>query len=525
MRYASWLAAFAAAAALCASPVYAADNPPPDMSASAAAEVPQPEFAVTHHSLRVGGETLRFTATAGSLVLKNDKDKPAATMFFVAFTQDGLSDESQRPVTFLYNGGPGSSSIWLELGAFGPERIVLKNAEQTPPAPYTLTDNGYSLLDKSDLVFIDAPGTGFSRLLPAGKPAEFYGVDQDADAFAQFIRLYLDKYKRWNSPKFLLGESYGTTRSAALSEVLQRDGISLNGVILLSSILNFQTASFNPGNDLSYELFLPSYAAVAWYHKALPQQPKDLKTFLAQVEQFATTEYAQALAAGANLSPDVRADVLKKLADYTGLSQDYWAKANLRVNNSQFEKELLRGRKEVTGRLDARYTGFSVDLLGEDQNWDPTSSAVGSAFNAAFHDYLQSYLGYTPHHKYEVLSFKVNQAWKWDHLGPFDRDGGGQGWPGYTNVSPDLAMAMTQEKDLQVMVNSGYFDLGTPFFATDYTFDHLFDPVAGSAGLQSRVHRYYYESGHMVYLNPAALKQFKANVAQFIDQTLAAQHH
>lgn len=496
----------------------------PAATAGAAMIVPKPEFAVTHHSIRLGGETIRFTATAGSLVLHNGKQQPTATMFFVAFTQDGISDESSRPVTFLYNGGPGSSSIWLELGALGPVRVVTTNASQTPPAPYKLTANAYSLLDKSDLVFIDAPGTGFSRLVGAGKPADFYGVDQDARAFAQFIRLYLDKYQRWNSPKFLLGESYGTTRSAALSEVLQRNGISLNGVILLSSILNFQTASFNTGNDLPYELFLPSYAAIAWYHKALPEQPKDFDTFIAKVKQFALGEYAQALAAGSELSPDMRADVLKKLNEYTGLSQAYWDKANLRVGNSQFEKELLRGREQVTGRLDARYTGFSVDLLAEDQNWDPTSAAIASAFTAAFHRYLQGYLDYTPHGKYEVLSFEVNRAWKWNHLGPFDRHGGNQGWPGYTNVAPDLAMAMTQDPYLQVMVNSGYFDLGTPFFATDYTFDHLFDPVAGTAKLQDRIHRYYYKSGHMVYLNPDALAKFKTNVAQFMDQTLSAQH-
>lgn len=479
---------------------------------------PHPQFAVTHHSIRLSGETIRFTATAGSLVLKNPKNQPAATMFFVAFTQDGIRNAASRPITFLYNGGPGSSSIWLELGAFGPIHIVTTNAAQTPPAPYRLVSNPYSLLAKTDLVFIDAPGTGFSHLLPDGKPAEFYGVDQDGNAFAQFIRRYLNKYHRWNSPKFLLGESYGTTRSAVLANILERKGIALNGVILLSSILNFETAAFTPGNDLPYILYLPSYAAVAWYHKALPVRPKALKPFLEKVEQFATTEYAHALLEGSRLSPAMRGPVLKKLHQYTGLPESYWAKANLRVNNSQFEKELLRSRDEVTGRLDARFTGWSMDLLGEYQNWDPLMGAISPAFTTAFHHYLNSYLNYQPRRKYAVLNMKVNHSWDWKHRA------GGRGrrsWPGFTNVAPDLAFAMIQNKSLQVMVNNGYFDLGTPFFATDYTFDHLFDPIAGTARLMQRVHMYYYQSGHMVYLHPASLKAFKDNVARFIEQTLA----
>ncbi|MGH8161436.1 MAG: peptidase S10, partial [Gammaproteobacteria bacterium] len=324
-----------------------------------------------------------------------------------------------------------------------------------------------------------------------------------------------------------LGESYGTTRSAALAEVLQQKGIALNGVILLSSILNFETASFAPGNDLAYELFLPSYAAIAWYHKTLPTQPKDLKKFLAKVEKFAMGEYADALSAGARLNATTRTDVTQKLHQYTGLPTAYWDKANLRVNNGEFEKELLRGRKQIAGRLDARFTGWNVDLLGEyQQHWDPAMGAIMPAFTSAFHHYLINYLQYEPKHKYETLNYKVTSVWKWAP-GKLATTGGqafpragGQSWPGFTNVAPDLAMAMTQNKYLQVMVNSGYFDLGTPFFATDYTFDHLFDPVVGSAMLQPRIHRYYYPSGHMIYLNPRSLKQLKTNVANFMDNAL-----
>lgn len=504
---------------LSGSPVLAAPGHAATKSA-AAVTVARPQFSVTHHSLRVGDETVRFTATAGSLILRNDKQKPTASMFFVAFTQNGVRDESERPITFLYNGGPGSASVWLELGAVGPRRIVTRDDKATSPAPYGIENNPYSLLGKSDLVFIDAPGTGFSRVVGAGKPEDFYGVDQDAKAFAQFIRRYLDKYHRWNSPKFLLGESYGTTRSAALAESLQQNGIAVNGVILLSSILNFQTASFAPGNDLAYELFLPSYAAVAWYHKALPgKRPENLEAFLAKVEHFATGAYADALMAGGTLDAATRDKIIATLHRYTGLSKAYWRKANLRVNNSQFEKELLRDRKQVTGRLDARFTGWSVDLLAEFQGWDPTTSSILPIYTAAFHRYLENYLHYQPERKYKTLNLDVTRAWKWRHSG---RRTGGQAWPGFTNVSPDLAMAMTQNPYLQVMVNSGYFDLGTPYYATDYTFDHLFNPVQGTRRLQDRIHRYYYKSGHMIYLNDTALKQFKKNVSAFMDETLSS---
>ncbi|MDN5882520.1 MAG: hypothetical protein L0H37_09130, partial [Nitrosospira sp.] len=290
-----FLSALFATAFVCLNivPTFAADSV--TTKTKSATAVPPPVFAITHHSLRVNGDTVRFSATAGSLILRNDKQAPTASVFFVAYTQNGVRDQGDRPLTFVYNGGPGSASLWLELGAFGPRRVVTNDNKATPPAPYELTANDYSLLDKSDLVFIDAPGTGFSRIVGAGKPENFFSVDKDAQAFAQFIRRYLDKYHRWNSPKFLLGESYGTTRSAALSEVLQREGIALNGIVLLSSILNFQTASFAPGNDLAYALFLPTYAAIAWYHKALPEQPEKLAPFLKEVEKFAMGDYADAL--------------------------------------------------------------------------------------------------------------------------------------------------------------------------------------------------------------------------------------
>lgn len=516
MRAKEWILAFALAF-FGAAPAFAA--PSASSGNTANQPTPQPQFAVTHHAIRINGNTIHFTATAGSLVLKNQKHQPAATMFFVAFTKDDVHNLATRPIIFLYNGGPGSSSIWLELGAFGPQRVVTTNAGMTPPAPYKLVDNQYSLLNVADLVFVDAPGTGFSHMLAHGKASEFYGINQDGRAFTQFIRRYLNKYHRWNSPKFLLGESYGTTRSAVLSNMLERSGIALNGVILQSCILNFRTASFNTGNDLPYVLFLPSYAAVAWYHKALPNEPPKLRPFLAKVEQFAHTQYMQALYAGSTLSSAERNAVIRKLHEYTGVPESYWRKANLRVNNSQFEKEVLRNRDEVTGRLDARYTGMSVNLLGENQTWDPLFGAISPAFTAAFHHYLIHYLDYQPQRKYKVLSGAVIRHWDWK--GKTYRVGG-QAWPGSPNVAPDLAFAMTENPNLQVMVNNGYFDLGTPFYATDYTFTHLFDPVSGTAKLMKRVHMFYYKSGHMVYLHVPSLVRYNHNVEHFIAQTLAA---
>ncbi|HVC36892.1 MAG TPA: peptidase S10, partial [Gammaproteobacteria bacterium] len=343
----------------------AADKPEAKSATTSTSTPPKEQKSVTQGSVTVEGQRIDYDATAGTIILKNDKSEPTGSMFYVAYTRRGVQNENRRPVTFFYNGGPGSSTVWLHMGAFGPHRVVTADHTHTPAAPYQLVNNDYSLLDVTDEVFIDAMGTGYSRVIGkdkggAGDPKDFYGVDADVKSFAQFVSSYLSANSRWNSPKYLFGESYGTPRSAALVNYLQRhDDMDLNGVILLSSILDFRTASFNAGNDLPFELFLPSYAAVAWYHHALPNPPAQLQPFLQQVQQFAMNEYAQALSQGNALSQTEFDKVANTLHAYTGLSTAYIEKANLRVTASEFEHQLLGSQDLTTGRLDARFTGPS----------------------------------------------------------------------------------------------------------------------------------------------------------------------
>ena len=491
----------------------AADAPASKPSATSSATPPKEEKSVTQGSVTVEGQRIDYDATAGTLILKNKDDKPIGSMFYVAYTKRGV-DPAKRPVTFFYNGGPGSSSVWLHMGAFGPERVVTADHTHTPAAPYGLVNNDYSLLDVTDEVFIDAMGTGYSRIIGkdqggAGVDKDFYGVDADVASFAQFISRYLSENGRWNSPKYLFGESYGTPRSAALSSYLQQhDDIDLNGVILLSSILDFRTASFNAGNDLPFELFLPSYTAVAWYHHVLPNQPADLQPLLQQVQQFALGDYAHALDAGNTLSDSQFDAIAQKLHDYTGLSTAYIEKANLRVTASEFEHQLLNDQDLTTGRLDARFTGPSMDPLSEVADYDPQSAAISSAYVSAFNNYAHQTLKFGRDRRYIPETY---HKWDWTHKNRTT----GQTWPGTLNVAVDLADAMKYDPDLQVLVNSGYFDLATPYFATDYTMDHLPLPK----DLQNHIHMKYYDSGHMVYVHVPALKQLHDNAAAFIKST------
>ncbi|MGH8281970.1 MAG: S10 family peptidase [Gammaproteobacteria bacterium] len=492
----------------------ASDKPAAKTPATNNATPPKAEKSVTQGSVTVEGQRIDYDATAGTIVLKNKDGKPTGSLFYVAYTKRGVRDENKRPVTFFYNGGPGSSTVWLHMGAFGPHRVQTADHTHTPAAPYTLVNNDYSLLDVTDEVFIDAMGTGYSRIIGkdeggVGEPKDFYGIDADTASFAQFISRYLSENGRWNSPKYLFGESYGTTRSAALVNYLaQNDDMDLNGVILLSSILDFRTASFNAGNDLPFELFLPSYTAVAWYHHKLPNPPADLQPLLQQVQQFAMTDYAQALDAGNTLSDSQRDAVAAKLHEYTGLSTAYIVKANLRVTAGQFEHQLLNDQDTTVGRLDARFTGPSMDPLSERSYYDPQSAAISSAYVSAFNDYAHNTLKFGRDKPYLPEAF---HKWDWKHDNPEN----GQAWPGLPNVAVDLSEAMKYNPDLQVLVNSGYFDLATPYFATDYTMDHLQIPK----DLQSHVHMAYYDSGHMVYAHVPALKKLHDNAASFIKST------
>lgn len=492
---------------------FAADAPPTKTATASAPAGPTEQKSVTQGSVTVEGQRIDYTATAGTIILKNPDGKPTGSMFYVAYTKRGANPAS-RPVTFFYNGGPGSSTVWLHMGAFGPQRVVTSDHTHTPAAPYGLVNNDYSLLDVTDEVFIDAMGTGYSRIIGkdqggVGEDKDFYGVDADVASFAQFISRYLSENGRWNSPKYLFGESYGTPRSAALVNYLeQRDDMDVNGVILLSSILDFRTASFNAGNDLPFELFLPSYTAVAWYHHKLPNPPADLQPLLQQVQQFALGDYAQALNAGNTLSDSQFDAIAEKLHDYTGLSTAYIEKADLRVTASEFEHQLLNDEDLTTGRLDARFTGPSMDPLSEVASYDPQAAAISSAYVSAFNDYVHNTLKFGRDQHYIPETY---HKWDWTHKNRTT----GQTWPGTLNVAVDLADAMKYNPDLQVLVNSGYFDLATPYFATIYTMDHL--PIPKD--LQNHVHMEYYNSGHMVYVHVPALKQLHDNAAAFIKST------
>jgi carboxypeptidase C (cathepsin A) len=400
------------------------------------------------------------------------------------------------------------------MGAFGPKRVVTPDDRHVPAAPYHVVDNEYCLIDASDLVFVDAPGTGFGHLRGADKEKAFYGVDQDAHAFANFIVEFLSRHGRWNSPKYLFGESYGTTRTAVLANVLQGEkSLDLNGVILLSQILNFDDSAdspqFNPGVDLPYILALPTYTATAWYHHKLANQPTALESLLREVENFALTDYAQALAQGALLPPDRKSAIAAKLSTYTGLAQDYIERANLRVNGGEFEKTLL-GSDITTGRLDTRFAGPTIDPMSKEADYDPQSAAISSAYVSVFNDYVRSTLKFGDKKTYKS-EIDVEKIWDYLHQPP----GATSKVPGATNVMPDLAVTMKQNPNLKVQLNGGYYDLATPYFAAVYELRQL--PI--QASLQDNIDMHFYTSGHMVYAHEPDLKALHGNVAAFIERT------
>jgi carboxypeptidase C (cathepsin A) len=507
------------------------DTPQKD-AAKADAEPTIPKDSTTDGSVHVAGQIINYRAVAGTILVAatNDADAalglnpaagketpdapPTARMFYVAYFKKDVAPES-RPVTFIYNGGPGSSTMWLHMGAFGPRRIVTADDQHTSPAPYDLVDNADSLLDASDLVFIDAPGTGFGRLFGKDKEKAFWGVDPDAHAFARFIARFLSTYQRWNSPKYLFGESYGTTRSAVVAGILETEShIDLNGVVLLSQILNFDDSAdapeWNPGIDVPYELALPTFAATAYYHKRLPTQPAALAPFLAEVEQFALGDYAAALAQGSQLPDATRQAIAEKLHQYTGLPVAYILKADLRVNTGQFNHNLQGNDDLTTGRLDSRFSGPTIDPLAEEAAYDPQAAAISSAYVSSFNDYVRQQLKFGDGLTYLPESDAVNNAWEFKHKAP---GAPGDSWG--TNVMPDLAVAMKFNPRLKVMLNGGYFDLATPYFAARWEMNHL--PL--QANLRQNIEFSWYESGHMVYLHESSLKQLHDKVAAFITST------
>jgi carboxypeptidase C (cathepsin A) len=493
------------------------------------------ESQVTQGAVTISGRKIAYQAEAGVLVihLKDpfDSDPPApddkaaaatvqvpeASMSYVAYFRSDSADPA-RPIMFLFNGGPGSSTVWLHMGAFGPKRVLTPGDTHGPAAPYRLIDNEYSLLDVSDLVFVDAPGTGFSHLRGVDKEKAFFGVDPDAHAFANFISQFLSRHARWNSPKYIFGESYGTTRGAALAYVLQNENyIDLNGIIFLSQILNFDNSpdapQLNPGVDQPYILVLPTYAASAWYHHKLANAPAALAPFLAEVEQFAVGDYAQALAAGAKLTAERKTEIATRLHNYTGLPIDYLERSNLRVNGGQFEKTLLGG-DATAGRLDARFAGPTIDPMSREASYDPQTAAIVGAYVGAFNDYVRKTLKFGDGKTYKPFQ----PLWQQPELFMHQPPGASTRLPQAVNVMPDLAFAMQQNPNLKLQMHGGYYDLATPFFAAAYELEQL--PM--QASLQKNIEMHFYESGHMIYAHEPSLKALHANVAAFVENTRVA---
>lgn len=483
-----------------------------------AAPVPTPEAAArmdgrpappavdnykqTQHTGKFGGQTMAYTATAGTLALKSATGKPRANVFFAAYTKDGAAPGT-RPITFAYNGGPGSASVFVHMGLFGPKRVQMGDDGFQPAPPYTLADNEDSILDVSDVVVIDAVTTGFSRMVDGEDGKNFHGVRQDIEAFSDFIRLYLNRFNRFASPKYLMGESYGTVRSAGLSADLQaRHGIELNGVVLISSVIDFSTLSEAPGNEVNTASFFPTYTADAWYHKRLPAdlQAMDIKKVTEEARKFTWGEYMTALIKGSKLTPAERKDIATKAARLSGLSVDFLEQNNLRVSPGRFRKELLRDKRLMVGRLDGRYTGIDRDSAGESQEFDPSNTALQGAYSSLFMDYAKNEL------KWETELFYPTSA----NVRPWQYDEGR-----YLNLTDNLRTAMARNPYLNVMVVNGYYDMATPFAGSEYTFDHLsFDK-----SFTDRISFTYYEGGHMMYIRPNMLKAVHADLAAFVNRT------
>ncbi|HKE30992.1 MAG TPA: peptidase S10 [Candidatus Angelobacter sp.] len=480
-------------------------QPPKTPPATESKKEPETPPIVTHHEIHVGGKTLHYTATAGMMPIRNNEGELEANMFFMAYTLDGQSE--RRPLTFSFNGGPGSASVWLHLGAIGPKRVKMQPEGMMPAPPYQLVDNEYTWLDQTDLVFIDPVGTGYSRAVKNDLNKKFLGVREDIQSVGEFIRLYLGRYERWSSPLFLVGESYGTTRAAGLSGYLVEHGIAFNGIMLISSVLNFETLEFTPGNDLPYILFLPSYATTAWYHKKLsPELEQDFQKLRNEVEQWAIGGYADALAKGDRLTPEERNATIERLAHYTGLSKTYLDQANLRVDEGHFTKELLRDRKQVVGRLDSRFTGTDRSLLGETSSYDPSMSAIRPPYTAMFNQYVRTELGYKSDLEYYILGGGFGfMDWNW-----------GSARGGFPDTAQALRDAFDKNPFMKLFVGSGFYDMATPYFATQYTLNHM--------GLDAQQHQSvtlgYYPAGHMMYIRDESLSQLKKDISAFMNAAL-----
>jgi carboxypeptidase C (cathepsin A) len=473
--------------------------------AKATFDLTDPALIKTKHSLLVGGKTINYTATIGYMVLRKESGEPRAKMFFTAYTLDGVSDPAKRAITYAFNGGPGSSSVWLHMGALGPKRIEMTDFGAATKPPYKVVENEFSWLDETDLVFIDPVMTGYSRPQEGVDKKEFTGYEEDIESVGQFIHLYTTKNLRWSSPKFLAGESYGTTRAAGLSGHLQdRYGMYLNGVVLISAVLNFATGDFYKGHDLPYALFLPTYSAMAWFHKQVPSFTS-LSALLKEVEVFALNDYSTALLKGDQLTEAERNTIAEKLNRYTGLSKEYLLRANLRIDDFRFTKELLRKEGKTVGRLDGRFTASDYDGVGEAYEFDPSySAAIYGPYAMAVNDHIRRTLKYENDIPYEILTGRV-RPWNYSNV-----------QNQFLNVAETLRMAMTKNPSLKVLITNGYYDMATPYFATDYTVNHMFL----NTELKKNITQTFYEAGHMMYIHKPSLVQMKKDVSDFYKNVL-----
>ena len=476
--------------------------------------LPKAQINTTDHSITIDGKTIDYTATVGTMELKNTANEPMALYGFTAYTKKGVKNPGSRPIMFAYNGGPGSSSVWLHLGVLGPKRTVVNDPGFTPASPYVLEDNNYSILDVADLVMVDPVGTGISKAIGKGKNSDFWGVDQDMRTVSQFIKQYINTHNRWNSPKFILGESYGTMRSAAVVNYLQeRLGVAINGVIMVSAVFDLRTLTFSQGDDISYILNLPTYAACAYYHDKVPNKPADLEAYIQSSREFAEQEYASALMKGDRLVGAERKAVIDKLAYFTGLSPAYLEKARLRVQLSEYVQELLRDERQTIGRLDCRFKGINQDPLSQNMMYDAQSSAISPAYKTTFMDYYYNQLGADKNITYNFSARDGYSDFKWDWT--HSKNGRG-GWPKGVNTGVDLAEAMSRNPNLKILVLNGYHDLATPFYAVEYSLDHLgLEP-----NIKSNIQMEYFEAGHMMYTHHPSLVKFKEDLKKFVEEAV-----
>jgi carboxypeptidase C (cathepsin A) len=462
---------------------------------------------VTKHSAKIGSKQLNYTVTTGFMPMRNAQTgETEARMFFMAYTLDGAMETAKRPLMFSFNGGPGSASVWLHLGALGPKRVKMLDDGLMPPPPYELADNDFSWFDLTDLVFIDPVGTGYSRATKPEFGAKFWSLSGDVESVGEFIRMYLGRYERWASPLFLVGESYGTTRASGLSNHLFERGIGLNGIALVSTVMNFQTIRFAEGNDSTYPLIFPSYTATAWYHKRLPSawQNKPLKEVLREAENFAINELTAALMKGDRLTAQEKQAILEKFSNLSGLSKQFIDNNNFRIDLGMFNKELLRDQKRTTGRLDSRFTGIDRNPAKENPEFDPSMAAIRPPYTAVFNDYVRRQLNFKSDLEYYILGGGINAPWNWNQNN------------GYANTAVTLQSAMQKNPYMKIFFASGYYDMATPYFATDYTIAGMnLDPA-----LRKNISTHYYEAGHMMYIEKNSLRKLKEDITTFMQSAL-----